>query len=404
LSTPNSSAKAIVKNDWGSMISKVELTHRYDHDHFDVKTWESISNGFSGDPFDIYFWTRSDRTGKDYWVISFEAEGKIWTCKDNFSCILKNNDKGGTVTCRVYKESNKGKLEIICPKSSRCKVSLNSSPVPLKNTRPVYVVAHRCNDYGEVGLAISGGCNAVECDLQYNEKSKEVFVNHDLPIGTTLDEWIKNAKEIKDLYPNRFSLIIFDCKFANSLEDNVNADIFLKVRKISREILNPEGSVKINTIFSIASLDHRKGFDKIMKDLLPHEGIAIDQCDKPVDVEKFFAENSVENCWYGDGIATIGAKDVFPFIKEGCDLRDAHGRFKKVYVWTLAKEDSIKKFYEQAGVDAVFINVPGTLNASPFGLEDALKVVNESKLMRYSERSDPAFKVYKKPDSSQSIS
>lgn len=343
MSAPNSWAKATVKNDWGSEIFHVELNHRYHHDHYDVKTWESISNGSNGDHFDVCFSTGFGRAGKDYWLISFEAEGKIWTCKDDFYCFLTKDDKGSTVTCRVYKDDDKGKMEVICPKSRSCKVSLTSSPVLLPYTRPVYVIGHRCNDLADVGLAISAGCNAVECDLQYNDKSKEVFVNHDLHKGIHLHEWLYNAQRIKELYPNQFALIIFDCKFAASHEDNVAADIMLMVRQKLREILNPEGSLKTNAIFSMASLEHRKGFDKIMKDLLPHEGIAIDQSDKPDDVERFFAENSVDTYWYADGTSTIGAKDVFPYVKKGCDLRDANGRFKKVYVWTLAEKDSIKK-------------------------------------------------------------
>jgi hypothetical protein len=396
MSAPNSWAKATVKNDWGSTISIVKLNHRYDNDHYDAKSWPSIDNGKSGDTFDVGFWTGFGRTGKDYWLISFEVDGKIWTCKDNFYCFLTSDDKNGSVTCRVYKDGDEGKMQVICPKSGNCTVSLTSQPKPSSDTRPVYVIGHRCNDPEDIGLAISRGCNAIECDLQYDSTSREVFVNHDLALGINLSKWLNNAKAIMRQYPSQFSLIIFDCKFAASYNDSTTADVLTTVRQTIRDYLNAGEDTPINVLFSIASYDNRAGFNNIMSDLLPNEGIAIDQSDKPDQVEKFFSDNSVENCWYGDGIFTLGTKDVYPYIKSGCELRDKIGRLKKVYVWTLAKESSIKKYILQAPVDAVMVNVPGTVPLSPYGLEEALKVINESSVAHLANRSDFAFTVYDK--------
>lgn len=59
--------------------------------------------------------------------------------------------------------------------------------------------------------------------------------------------------------------------------------------------------------------------------------------------------------------------------------------------------DTIREYIEQANVDGVFVNVPGTLPYVPgtFGLDEALKVIKESSTARLANRKDSAFKVYK---------
>lgn len=133
MSKPNTWTKATVKNDWGSSITNVQLSHRYDTDHYDIHSWDLIDNQKSGSIFKVGYWTGTARTGVDYWLISFEADEKTWTCKGSFYCYLTDDDKSGTVECRVYKDGNKGKMEVICPKSSNCTVSLNSPSIVVIN-------------------------------------------------------------------------------------------------------------------------------------------------------------------------------------------------------------------------------------------------------------------------------
>jgi hypothetical protein len=128
MSSPNTWAAATVKNDWGSDIANVELHHRYDHDHYDDKAWASLTPGESGEPFAVGYWTGFGRTGYDYWLVRFEADGQRWTCKGNFYCFLTDEDAGGTVYCRVYKDGDAGKMEVVCPVSSSATVSLSSRP------------------------------------------------------------------------------------------------------------------------------------------------------------------------------------------------------------------------------------------------------------------------------------
>lgn len=125
MSDPNTWATATVENGMGSQISRVELRHRYDTDHYDHGKWPVIDNGAKGEPvFSVGYWTGAFRTGYDYWWITFEEGGNTWVCKENFYCYLKEADAGGTVICKVYKSGSSAKMDVICPKSSSCTVSL----------------------------------------------------------------------------------------------------------------------------------------------------------------------------------------------------------------------------------------------------------------------------------------
>lgn len=130
--TPNTWASAAVKNDFGTRIYNVEVKHRYDDDHFDQDRWSTIGNGEQGSDFKVGYWTGFGRTGKDYWSVQFEAYGKIWNCKSNFYCFLTGDDADKLVPLRVYRDGDDAKMELQCPGSSHCTVSLNGT----ENSRP----------------------------------------------------------------------------------------------------------------------------------------------------------------------------------------------------------------------------------------------------------------------------
>jgi glycerophosphoryl diester phosphodiesterase len=392
--TPNTWAMATVKNDWGSRISNVTLNHRYDNDHYDVGSWSSLAQGETARPtFKVGYWTGFGRTGYDYWLPQFEADGKIWTCKENFYCFLTDADKNKTVVCRVYKDGDKGKMEVQCPGSSHCTVTLTSRPKKESPTaRPIYVIAHRCNDPEDIGRAVSQGANAIECDLQYDATTGQIFVNHDYAIGTNIFEWLNHAKRIAHLYGDKFALIIFDTKFAAGRDPAISGPVLRRVRDLVREVLT-SGPNPINVLYSISDYDKRAALAPIMNDLRPNEGVAIDENDEPAEVEAHFSRLGVANVWYGDGIFTAGVKDVYPYVEKGARLRDANKKIKKVYVWTLASKTSIRKFIKEAKADGVMVNAPGTTGPS-HGLEEALEVVGEWAGARLARRSDPAFAVH----------
>jgi hypothetical protein len=123
-SEPNTWAYASVQNDWGKPIDAVYLWHRYDTDHYDAGNWVGLGKGEDSPSIRVGYWTGLFRTGYDYWRISFEVDGVIWTCKDDFYCFLKYDDAERQVRCRVYREGNEGKMEVRCPVSTNCTVSL----------------------------------------------------------------------------------------------------------------------------------------------------------------------------------------------------------------------------------------------------------------------------------------
>ena len=97
MSEPNSSNPVQITNEWGSTITDVVMSHRYDRDHYDSHTWASIDHGKTVGGMKVGYWTGAFRTGKDYWHITFSADGKRYSCKDNFYCFLTSddaNDKG----------------------------------------------------------------------------------------------------------------------------------------------------------------------------------------------------------------------------------------------------------------------------------------------------------------------
>lgn len=391
---PNSSSSVYLTNDWGSRISNVKINHRYDTDHYDSNAWTYLD--YTPNPsfaFNAGYWSGFMRTGHDYWKIDFDAEGKTWTIKDNFYCFLTSDDKNKQTNIRVFQDKGQGKVDIKCPSSSGCTVQLDSKYiVPKNNPKSVYVIAHRVNDPTLIGLAISKGANGVECDLHYDPTSKQIYVNHDAPTGTPLIDWLIHANHVAEQQGDRFALVIFDIKFASVFNNNKSeAAIALKqTREIVRNYLSPQSPLKV--IFSIPKLELKEVFDGIIDDLKNNEGISIDQDDSPLYVQNYFRDRKVNNVWYADGTWILGG-NVLDKIIEASRLRDNNHIIKKVYVWTLGNENSIRDHFNKGGADGVLVNVPDVTSATTvsYGLEEVLNVIYGSNNLVVANRKDNAF-------------
>ncbi len=396
LSNPNSWATVVVKKEWGKEIKNIKVNHRYDNDHFDTRIYSNLLSNETSSPFKIGFWTGFGRTGKDYWKIEFEVDGKKWTCKDNFHCFLTKNDVNGNVILKLSKDRSGGKMVVDLPISSDCQVGLNSKTILNPNKgRPFYLIGHRCNDAEDIGLALSGGCNAIECDLQMDPSTNEIFVNHDNASGIQLSGWLNNAKQLAEIHQDNFALIIFDCKFVTKYSHDVSKIILKNIRDQVRNILS-NTSNPINIIFSISRYEDREVFRDIVVDILPNEGIAIDEYDYPEQVETYFQSINATNNWYGNGITTMWEDPkIYPSFKAAGGLRDKNNVYKKTYVWTLASVKTMKQFVEDVEVDGIMINVPGTIfGIAPTGLKEAINVISQSTKVRMAKRSDDPFSVY----------
>ncbi|MDC6133930.1 hypothetical protein [Burkholderia gladioli] len=386
------SLNVIIENRWGSSIGNVSLSHTYAGEIFDRATFPEIKEGEELGAFDARFRIHGKSVGHDYWIVKFEVDDKIWMCKVNFYCDLYSEDyeDGGHVICRIEKENGSPEMRIIPPKTSDASVSLQGYPFPESNARPVYAIAHKCNDKYDVALSIHSGCNAIECDLKYDSEGETMYVSHDHASGFSLEAWLDDTKEVMNSYPNEFDLIIFDCKFVSDIGGEKSSKILVKTREIIRKKLTSHGW-PINFVFSISEYKNRSAFSEISKNLDGNEGIAIDESSEPEKVESFFKEINCKNVWYGNGIFVAGLKAVSESIRRGSALRDKNGIIKKVYVWTLEKEESIKEYYIDNKVDGVFINPVGMFK----GVGNELHVIYGEKSLRLSRRGDDPFAVHK---------
>ncbi|HDR9800637.1 MULTISPECIES: hypothetical protein [Burkholderia] len=411
-----------IHNQWGSSIKNVSLAHRYLEKLPNVPIVGQITSLFGFCPqsmsisiynrlyadkldnerksksSEVEFYVYGGNTGNDYWIIKFEADGKIWSHDGELTHTLTHKDheaSGGEIVCHIVKDSGHPKIRITTPSSTEC-FALQGYPLPSDDARPVYAIAHKCNRTHDVAHAIHLGYNAVECDLEYDKKSGVMHVNHttiealNIGPGLKLDEWLDQAKEILDLYPDEFNLIIFDSKFAAELNAEESSKIFVDIRKRIRDKLNTR-TRSINLIFSISKFEKRFAFDKIHGDLLDNEGIAIDESDNPEEVEKYFKSINCRNVWYGDGIFVAGTKKIDEPIKTGVRLRDEHKIIKKVYAWTLKDPDSIKRFFVNYKVDGVFTNPEGLFDGS----SAELSLIRNERSIRLSKRGDKPFEVHK---------
>ncbi len=254
---------------------------------------------------------------------------------------------------------------------------INVSPYPpITKRRPAYLIAHRQNDKGDIAGALQKGANAIECDVRV--KDNEWYVDHDgvYAWSTKLSDWLVQAADCASSFGQAFALIVFDIKTPEKLAS---------LRSAVRAALPAD----LNTIFSIADYSDRNAFAEIAGDLKPNEGLAIDAHNSPSEVEDYFNCIGVSQYWYGNGIFTGGiGPHVYESLVKACGLRDEGKGIKKAYVWTLAKDSSIRDYLYSVGVDGVMVN--------PSTLADAKAIMTAPDSRdRMATRADPPFVVFK---------
>ena len=240
--------------------------------------------------------------------------------------------------------------------------------------QPVYIIAHRCNQAGEVSEVVKQqGVNAVEADFSYNLFSKTWWVEHDdidsdsTPLGDWLNDVEDTINDVEDATAesDTLALVIFDIKTPIKL---------LSLYNKARDVLGPD----INLIFSIGDFGTRASFlqfrDALNQD--PRAGAAIDYLvggESQVDVQNFFLANGITDYWFADGITAFlpTPLSVLHNVSAGLNLRDISlqscgDRFHGVYTWTYEQADSITRFlskaglleypFQIAGVNGIFMN------------------------------------------------
>lgn len=119
------SCKAVVVNNFDKGgITNVTLRHRYRNDpkQEQKRTYARLEFGATASPpVDVIYFTGFG-TGRDYWFVEFrDSAGQHWQCKENFYCILREEDEGTTVQAQLNGSSEEMELFIV---SGDCTVSL----------------------------------------------------------------------------------------------------------------------------------------------------------------------------------------------------------------------------------------------------------------------------------------
>jgi len=212
--------------------------------------------------------------------------------------------------------------------------------------RPVWIIAHRCNDIRDIAVASKKGANAIECDVM--SSGADFVVKHG-PIDfevPTLASWlkalIKRARE--------FHLLYIDYK-GPSFSPQAGARLVACLRKAQV----PNSNIRV--IVSTAQLEHRNFFRRI-----PNESWLAPQFDcanSPTKCQSFFQQASIPHAWYGDGVTSLWFEPgrVSRNIKKAITLREAGSVIRGVVVWTLDRPDSMAH-YLKLGVNAILTNHP----------------------------------------------
>jgi hypothetical protein len=228
---------------------------------------------------------------------------------------------------------------------------------------------------------LSGGANSVECDIWVDEDNSW-WVNHYESKEVSLERWLSAANDVAASFNEHFALIIFDTKKVKSL---------VHLHKKVSEIL-PES---LNIIFSVSDIDKAVAFEDISSQLLPHQGLAIDEENNVEAVMELFKNLDVNQFWYGNGIFAGGldTDNQHESLRQAGELRDLGSAIKKTYIWTIEDKETMISYLYDEKVDGLITN--SGANGRNF-LDNALEIINSSLEFRKATREDNIFKVFKK--------
>lgn len=382
MSTPNSWCPVEVANLIELDITSVHLSHRYDNDHHDERTWPTIAAGGVSDTLNVGFWTGFGRTGKDYWHISFTCGGATYSCKDNFYCFLTRHDVGHRVRVEVALDC----MRIRCPASSSAEVSLQVTGFPTANRAlGYYNIAHMVNTLPALDWAVQNGANAVEGDLQFDSTGAPTTFMHGFPAdsfgynhvipfltaaptplggranvchlvggdnSTPVVPWLAHVASMRAV-----ALLIVDSKLTDSV--NLAAAGANVIAHLEQHLF---GAGYVGNV--IVSTDKVRHADYLRSSAERARGspysarisFAFDGRDDYEQVAQTLRSITPRRV-YGTGISAMSPATFYDQIRRSC-VREHRGQVGLTYVWTLDSPDSMMR-YLQAGARAIMTNMPG---------------------------------------------
>jgi hypothetical protein len=317
---------------------------------------------------------------------------------------------------------------------------MRDAPVS-QDKRPVYLIAHKCNDPWDIEKALKDGANAIEFDVRCSPnaavsglstitkpvsdvwnflrgKSGESpgetlerttmkwVVDHDvntsaveLPFvgkiiheSTQLAPWLEEAARCARSFGAGFAALYVDIKTPEHM-----SSLYPIIRAVGLPSLT-------NVIYSTADFDNVPHLDALAaKGLSASEGVMIDEGQSAGQVLDHFQQSrtaSRYHHWYGYGLTSevpfrIGAGALEGRTMEGVEenLRTAIARrdngtgAPKVVVWTARKMSEVADYFLNFHVDGVMVEKET--------VADAAAMIRQSSYMRLATSRDPAFTPFK---------
>ena len=244
--------------------------------------------------------------------------------------------------------------------------------------RPFYAIAHHCNSVSDLRKALEGGANAIECDVEWDER---IWVRHPaglkepLPSGTALEEYLEVLQTEARAHGDRLALVIFDVK--PTMESRHVTDLVTR----ARTALADSG---LNVVFTVAKNERLGIFGEIVGSLGSCEAIGVDEEDDPELVRECLRRAGVTRCCYGNGIDSLlphpTSGSMEDAVRRAVELRDKELAFLLVYRWTLNTQASMRTYLDLA-VDGIMTDQ----------VSDLLALLQESpyrETFRLARRSD----------------
>jgi hypothetical protein len=257
-------------------------------------------------------------------------------------------------------------------------------PSNSQSKRPVYIVAHRCNEGSWATSAVQKqGVNAIEADFMYGTKDGVTgwFLAHDNLNGNreALDFWLNAVSQAPP------ALLHVDIKTPNA----PLAELFDKIRaKLP----------SVNLIFDIGLVKDGKYLTAIKSRILndPRSVAAMGFDDSPTDVNNFFQKEGypLNKYWYEIGVAAglRWSQTEQDWTREAIKSRNA-GIGPKVVIWTFERKSTVKYWLEE-GVDAILVNSSSCYGRTTAMATDADVHVKTAKALtnaEYGTRNSNAF-------------
>jgi glycerophosphoryl diester phosphodiesterase len=248
----------------------------------------------------------------------------------------------------------------LCDLTSKPGGRVEVVPAPSFGPRPFYVIGHNPNTIAKVNAALNVGANAIEPDVNvFKDHPDQLCVSHGEGQSSdpSLQRFLKDLHTVAIERPE-LALVRFDCKPKVATAEH-GATLLNAIRTLLTF------DTKVNIIISVSDLSQTAIFNSIKADLLPREGLMIDEENDPIAVSNFFTNAGVTNQSFGNGISILNeilGPNVRPSMERACEFRAATNRIKYIDVWTVQDDDLLHR-YIHIGVDGIITdNVPKLRN------------------------------------------